>query len=140
MRFGAKNGKQWVIYDNAVLDVSGWSHPGPQKLITSNIGRDVTKMFNQRGHSEYAKELCERMTVGYIGDETVKGQLLDKAYSNMSEEEKAIHKRLMDPKVIDITKPLCPQIAKLTNREFMAFVRRPRFMGGQTDGTVLRTE
>ena len=134
MRFGSENSKQWVIYDNAVIDVAGWSHPGPQKLITKNIGRDVTEMFDRRGHSEYAKELCERMTIGYIGDEAVNGQLLNKAYSNMSDEEKAIQKRLMDPKVIDITKPICPQVAKLTNREFIAFVRRPRFMGGQTNG------
>lgn len=140
MRFAAKNGKQWIVYDNAIVEVTGWSHPGPQKLITNNIGRDVTEMFDQRGHSEYAKELCERMTIGHIGDESVQGQLLNKAYSNMSDEEKAIHKRLQDPKVIDITKPLCPQVAKLTNREFMAFVRRPRFMGGKTDVIKLYTD
>ena len=136
MSYGAKNGQQWVIYDNAIVDVAGFRHPGPQKLISNNLGRDVTKMFDQRGHSEFAKELCERMTVGYIGDETVNGQLLNKAYANMSEEEKAIHKRLQDPKVMDITKPLCPQVAKLTNREFIAFVRRPRFMGGNDDGVL----
>ena len=139
MSYGAKNGQQWVIYDNAIVDVAGFRHPGPQKLISNNLGRDVTKMFDQRGHSEFARELCERMTVGYIGDETVNGQLLNKAYANMSEEEKAIHKRLQDPKVMDITKPLCPQVAKLTNREFIAFVRRPRFMGGNTEGLPLKS-
>jgi dihydroceramide fatty acyl 2-hydroxylase len=49
----------------------------------------------------------------------------------MSEEEAAIHRRL--DKIIDIKKPLLPQVEKLTNREFVAFVRRPRHIE-DTDG------
>lgn len=44
----------------------------------------------------------------------------------MTEEEAALHKRL--DSIIDIKKPLIPQVEKLTNREFLAFVRRPRYI------------
>lgn len=47
----------------------------------------------------------------------------------MTSEEVKLHKRL--DKLIDIKKPLIPQVEKLTNREFMAFVRRPRHIEDQ---------
>ena len=45
-----------------------------------------------------------------------------------------MHERL-DAK-IDIKKPLIPQIETLSNEEFMAFVRRPRFINNE-DGIQL---
>jgi len=38
--------------------------------------------------------------------------------------------------MVDITKPLIPQVKKMTNKEFMAFVRRPRYIDSQ-DGIQL---
>ena len=38
--------------------------------------------------------------------------------------------------MIDITKPLAPQVKKMTNREFLAFVRRPRYVEN-TDGIIV---
>ena len=38
--------------------------------------------------------------------------------------------------MIDITKPLIPQVKKMTNKEFQTFVKRPRFIE-DTDGIIL---
>ena len=67
------------------------------------------------------------MTVGYINRS--EGGLLDNAYDTLSAEEKAIHERL--DSWLDIKKPLIPQVKKMTNKEFLAFVRRPRYMEDQ---------
>ena len=44
----------------------------------------------------------------------------------MTKEEKEMHDLL--EKKIDIKKPLLDQVKKLTNKEFMFFVKRPRYM------------
>ena len=44
----------------------------------------------------------------------------------LSKEEQEIHDRL--DALIDIKKPLLPQIKLMTNKEFLAFVRRPRYI------------
>ncbi len=122
-----REGEQYVVYKGWVLDVSGFSHPGPQHLVLSNVGNDVTMLFDERGHSSYARELCERMTVGYIGATATKpGQLLGPVRETMTAEEEAIHKKL--DKIIDITQPLVPQVKLLSNAEYLAFVRRPRHL------------
>eukprot|EP00416_Gambierdiscus_australes_P025392 CAMPEP_0171062740 /NCGR_PEP_ID=MMETSP0766_2-20121228/5214_1 /TAXON_ID=439317 /ORGANISM="Gambierdiscus australes, Strain CAWD 149" /LENGTH=354 /DNA_ID=CAMNT_0011518549 /DNA_START=40 /DNA_END=1104 /DNA_ORIENTATION=+ len=126
--------KQFVVYHRSVLDVAGFKHPGPQTLIQGNIGKDITQDFNGRKHSDFAKELCERLTVGYIGSPLQAGELLAKSYSTMDEEEIEIHKHL--DKTLDMKKPLVPQVRRMSNKEFMAFVRRPRFID-DIDGIVL---
>jgi len=52
----------------------------------------------------------------------------------MSKEEEELHKQI--EKKINIKKPLIAQVKKLTNKEFMFFVKRPRFMESQ-DGIQL---
>ena len=49
-----KKGKQYVIYDNYVLDVSSFmhTHPGSPYTIKNNIGRDIGKYFNGSYHIE----------------------------------------------------------------------------------------
>ena len=56
------------------------------------------------------------------------GKLLENSLlpEGMTKEEELMHQRLNE--IVDITKPLVPQVAKMTNREFMAFVRRPRYI------------
>ena len=41
-----KDGKKYLVYGNKVLDVSKFDHPGPAELITDNIGKDSTKLFD----------------------------------------------------------------------------------------------
>ena len=38
-----KLGKKYVVVQGLVVDVDGYKHPGPQNLITDNIGTDVTE-------------------------------------------------------------------------------------------------
>ena len=69
--------------------------------------------------------------------------MLDNAYDMVSEEEKRVHERLNScfratVSWLDVKKPLLPQVKKMTNREFLAFVRhccvrRPRYIE-DTDG------
>lgn len=119
-----------MIYQNQVLDVEDFQHPGPQDLIESNLGKDITELFDDQGHSGYAKELCQKLSIGFIQS----NQLLENQWDKLTQEEKLIHDRL--DKMIDVKKPLVPQIRKMSNKEFLAFVRRPRHMD-DTDGVIL---
>ena len=49
-----------------VLDVQGFKHPGPQRLIEDNVGGDVTTLFHRNGHSSHARLLCDRLVVGTV--------------------------------------------------------------------------
>ena len=119
-----------MIYGDRVLDVATFKHPGPQKLITENIGKDVTELFHDIGHSASAQDMVKDLTVGFIKSTKPKeGALMSNSYANYSKQEKEMHERL-DAK-IDIKKPLLPQIETLSNEEFMAFVRRPRFINNE---------
>ena len=55
------NGKKYVVYRNLVLDVTKFEHPGPQELISDNIGTDITKLFDDQGHSKNALDLCHNI-------------------------------------------------------------------------------
>ena len=59
---------------------------------------------------------------------------MENAYDTLSAKEQEVHKRL--DSWVDFTKPLLPQVKKMTNEEFIAFVRRPRHMD-DTDGVIL---
>jgi hypothetical protein len=74
----------------------------------------------------------QRFTVGYLTDQT--GKLMENPYETLSSEEKKIHERLDE--MLDISKPLIPQVKKMTNREFLAFVARPRYLEDK-DGIFL---
>lgn len=97
-------------------------------MITGAIGEDITDQFDDQGHSNFAKELVQRLTVGHL---RFQHDLLDNAYDTVSEEEKRVHERLNS--WLDVKKPLLPQVKKMSNREFLAFVRRPRYIE-DTDG------
>jgi len=123
-----KDGKSYVIFEDNVLDVAKFVHPGPQSLITSNIGKDITAPFTKQSHSSHARFLCEKMTIGRVGPGVAEGKLLKvpNKYEGLTltEEEEKVHASL-DSK-IDVTKPLLAQVSKLTNREFKALISRPR--------------
>lgn len=123
-----KDGKAYLIFEDQVLDVAGFSHPGPQALISANLGKDITHAFTKQGHSDHARYLCQRLAVGHIGQHLFAGQLLPNLIgsSDITEEERQIHARLDE--MIDVRKPLIPQVRKLTNREFKALISRPRFI------------
>ena len=108
-----------------VLDVQGFKHPGPQRLIEDNVGGDVTTLFHRNGHSSHARLLCDRLVVGTVSGNP--GALLSNSWcSDFSEEELAIHAKL--DRDVDVRQPLLPQIKRMTNREFKCFISRPRTM------------
>ena len=58
--------RQLMVYNNIVLDVSKFEHPGPQDLIVDNIGKDITKLFDDQEHSIAALDLVENLKIGFI--------------------------------------------------------------------------
>lgn len=92
-----------------MIDVKNFKHPGPQKLVTSHIGEDMTDAFTSQMHSAAARDLCSTMTVGYVGKKPdQKGQLMQNFYDTLTAEEEEIHRKL--DSMIDISKPLLPQV------------------------------
>ena len=130
VEYGEKSNIKLVIYENLVLDVTDFKHPGPQNLIDENIGTDITDLFEQNDHSRFAKDLCQKMVCGQMKV----AKLMQNDYVKMSQEEIDLHSKI--DKMIDIRKPLIPQVKKMNNKEFMAFVRRPRQLDNQ-DGIIL---
>lgn len=131
-----RDNKSLLIYEGKVLDASKFSHPGPQALITNNIGADITQAFNKQGHSDHAKVLCDRLIVGTLG-KVVQGKLLPNPHGDsdlFTPEEQEVHTRL--DQLIDISKPLMPQVRKMTNKEFKALISRPRYIEDE-DGIQL---
>jgi len=61
----------------------------------------------------------EKLRVGYI-----QGHKLLELDDTMTKEERQLHEKL--DRMVDITKPLVPQVRAMTNKEFMAFVSKPR--------------
>lgn len=74
-------GRQLVILDDLILDIKNYihNHPGGQKVLQANIGRDISKYFyggyqyeNLKGsndlhtHSKTALAICKDMIVGII--------------------------------------------------------------------------
>ena len=59
---------------------------------------------------------------------------MENPYETLTPEEKEIHERL--DKMLDISKPLMPQVKKMTNREFLAFIARPRYIEDK-DGIIM---
>ena len=82
-----KHNRQYAFLYKNVLDLTEFRHPGPQELITENIGKDITTLFEDNDHSEYAKDLCEKLKVGTI----IHGKLMDNNYAVMSKEEEQLH-------------------------------------------------
>ena len=62
-----KKSDAWVIYRNKVYDITKWipKHPGGN-IILSGLGKDITTMFSNIGHSSNAKSILTSMLIGTI--------------------------------------------------------------------------
>lgn len=76
-----ENGQQVVLLDDLIIDIKNYTlnHPGGKKVLTANIGRDISKFFyggyqyeNFKGkndihtHSAEARALCQEMVIGVL--------------------------------------------------------------------------
>ena len=61
----------WVIIDQKVYDVTEWInfHPGGRDALLEMAGADATEMFNEIGHSEFAREKMKRFCVGVVASQ-----------------------------------------------------------------------
>ncbi len=58
----------WVIYEGGVYDVSAYtSHPGGNVYVPY-CGKDMTKAYNQQGHSGNADRILGKFWLGKVGD------------------------------------------------------------------------
>lgn len=58
----------WIIVNKKVLDVTEWqhSHPGSPAPLQAFGGKDATKAFKNRGHSENAKKIMKKFIIGRV--------------------------------------------------------------------------
>ena len=73
-----KQGFKFVIYENRILNVEGFKHPGSNKLIDENLQTDVAALFKDVGHSAEAFKLVKKMTIGYLPNP--EGKLMTNKY------------------------------------------------------------
>lgn len=71
------NKKEWVFYDELILDVSGfkWNHPGGSFMFKRIAGQDVGKFLNGCSnvndyrpyfHTDQARNMAEHLAVGFV--------------------------------------------------------------------------
>mmetsp|Transcript_117274 Transcript_117274/g.175120 ORF Transcript_117274/g.175120 Transcript_117274/m.175120 type:complete len:433 (+) Transcript_117274:3-1301(+) len=60
----------WLIINNNVVDVTDFlaNHPGGEEVLLDMAGGDATTAFADVNHSEHAKKLVEKFTIGSIVD------------------------------------------------------------------------
>ena len=58
----------WIIINKKVLDVTQWqhSHPGSPAPLQFFAGKDATKAFTARGHSDNAKKIMKKYIIGRV--------------------------------------------------------------------------
>ncbi|KFB45006.1 AGAP006060-PA-like protein [Anopheles sinensis] len=68
MRNGKDGTPTWIVIRDNVYDVTGYmeDHPGGSELITEWAGKDVTKDFDDFGHSSDAMRILRTLHVGVL--------------------------------------------------------------------------
>lgn len=65
-----QKGDLWVIFENAIYDVSGFvdDHPGGEELLWEYAGRDITAAFQDglHAHSDYARQMLADYRIGRL--------------------------------------------------------------------------
>lgn len=58
----------WIVVNGMVLDVTKFldEHPGGDEVILELAGKDVTKEFDDVGHSSAAKKLLSKFQIGVL--------------------------------------------------------------------------
>jgi cytochrome b involved in lipid metabolism len=62
--------KKYIIYENNVYDLENFNrHPAGKSIIIDEYGKDITKIFNDIGHSINAKNILYKYKIGELVDE-----------------------------------------------------------------------
>ncbi|CAH2055557.1 unnamed protein product, partial [Iphiclides podalirius] len=69
-RTGRDNGPIWIIYKDAVYDITTYigEHPGGD-VILEEAGRDSTKAFDEVGHTSDSRVILSKYKIGEIVEE-----------------------------------------------------------------------
>lgn len=61
-------GDLWVLFGDSVLDISQFSeiHPGGSEILIALVGKDIREEFANIGHSDKAKALVTKLTIGKL--------------------------------------------------------------------------
>ena len=75
----------WVILHNYIFNVTKFlnDHPPGAHLITSHAGKDITNLFEENNHSEYARSLLTDMFIGILDENAADS---DKEVENVKSE------------------------------------------------------
>ena len=52
-----RRGIKFVLYEDRIVDVKGFKHPGSNKLIDENLETDISELFRDNDHSAEAFKL-----------------------------------------------------------------------------------
>ncbi|KAJ9580904.1 hypothetical protein L9F63_023919 [Diploptera punctata] len=71
----------WCIYENSVYDVTDYLdlHPGGGDLVLDECGGDMTKEFDDIGHSDSAREDLKKYKIGELRPEDRNNNEKDKS-------------------------------------------------------------
>ncbi|XP_051825798.1 cytochrome b5 type B-like [Antechinus flavipes] len=58
----------WMVIHGRVYNITGFlgEHPGGEKVLMEQVGRDATKGFEAAGHSEDAREMLAQFCLGEL--------------------------------------------------------------------------
>lgn len=92
----------WIAVEGYVYDVTTFlgEHPGGKEIILEHLGKDATDVFtseSMHAHSQSAFKILSRYCIGVLKDSKVVNRSKDSKFD----------------KLVDITKPLFPQLPKL---------------------------
>ena len=62
-----KKNDAWIVINNKVANITEWipKHPGGN-IIMKGVGKDATELFNNIGHSTFAKSMFKKYVIGVV--------------------------------------------------------------------------
>ena len=62
-----KKNDAWIVINNKVANITEWipKHPGGN-IIMKGVGKDATELFNNIGHSTFAKSMFKKYVIGIV--------------------------------------------------------------------------
>jgi cytochrome b involved in lipid metabolism len=112
-----------LLYNDLVLDVTHFVHPGGPQLHLDNNGQDVTRKFDFIGHSHNAKRMIVHHAVGRIGTKQQAEEVVQKLIGTEDQEK---HELLV--KKLDLSESIIKQVEKMSYEEVCIFINFPKFV------------
>ena len=111
-----------ATFDNLVLNLDHFVHPGGQALLDTRANTDLTSSFQQTPHSLNAKLMLRGLVIGHLEDTPSQTSLFTQEEVKMVNTYDRVNGKL------DLKKPIASQLEDFTREEFLNFVNCPKFL------------